>query len=427
MHLPYTTTYTYNYTYIHIAHNIAMATVKRRPIKSSSNGGSKRGTRSGDRGAGSSSISGNSLWKKRFILLLVVAVVVGISAVALYYNKNKVISPKKERQFTPGEDAAAAKTPTRPLPPGVERPPKAGKGLRMWDPIAVNHTRELALDNSGKVYTMKTLAMDPPVFEIEDFLTDLECGRILDLATERGLMKSDSTYLDASNKGKGRSDGKLNAEEADKLFRYSDQTWLPPEVDPALVALKARVASLAMLPHRVSRQSEEMQVVKYVDHGHYESHYDSESDHLGPCCIDERIAGQGYDTGVRALDLPLTKRCRLCRFLTILYYLVDTEEGGGTVFPLADATDTELNVWEHSNHETKYKQTRTCSPGLVSPPKKRKAIMWYNHNVDNGFLGKKLLRSLHGGCNVIRGQKWIANHWISERSHGPIESATGHY
>lgn len=33
--------------------------------------------------------------------------------------------------------------------------------------------------------------------------------------------------------------------------------------------------------------------------------------------------------GVRALDLPLEKRCRLCRYMTVLYYLVDTEEGGG--------------------------------------------------------------------------------------------------
>ena len=32
--------------------------------------------------------------------------------------------------------------------------------------------------------------------------------------------------------------------------------------------------------------------------------------------------------GVDALSRPLAERCSLCRFMTILYYLVDTEEGG---------------------------------------------------------------------------------------------------
>lgn len=45
-------------------------------------------------------------------------------------------------------------------------------------------------------------------------------------------------------------------------FRYSEQTWLSPEMDTALDRLKTRVARLAMLPERVSRQSEQLQVVK---------------------------------------------------------------------------------------------------------------------------------------------------------------------
>lgn len=32
--------------------------------------------------------------------------------------------------------------------------------------------------------------------------------------------------------------------------------------------------------------------------------------------------------GVRALNRPLSERCRLCRFMTVLYYLEDTKEGG---------------------------------------------------------------------------------------------------
>lgn len=42
--------------------------------------------------------------------------------------------------------------------------------------------------------------------------------------------------------------------------------------------------------------------------------------------------------------------------MTILYFLVDTEEGGGTVFPLADTTEEQYNAWANSNHYLKYKQ-----------------------------------------------------------------------
>lgn len=140
-----------------------------------------------------------------------------------------------------------------------------------------------------------------------------------------------------------------------------------------------------LLPDQVRRDSEQMQVVKYVDHGHYESHYDSEREGLGPCCIDP--VARSMQTGVNALQGDLSQRCRLCRMMTVLYYLEDTEEGGGTVFPLADTTDEELKEWENSAHADKYKQTRECGPGLVVKPKKGKAVMWYNHKIDRGYLG----------------------------------------
>lgn len=40
--------------------------------------------------------------------------------------------------------------------------------------------------------------------------------------------------------------------------------------------------------------------------------------------------------------------------------------------------------------------------------------MWYNHFLDSEdeLLGERDPYSLHGGCDVIRGTKWIANHWI---------------
>ena len=59
--------------------------------------------------------------------------------------------------------------------------------------------------------------------------------------------------------------------------------------------------------------------------------------------------------------------------------------------------------------------TNCHSANLVFPPKKGTAIMWYNNFVDpdSGLLGNLDLHSLHGGCDVIKGEKWIANSWLT--------------
>ena len=44
----------------------------------------------------------------------------------------------------------------------------------------------------------------------------------------------------------------------------------------------------------------------------------------------------------------------------------------------------------------------------------RQAVLWYNHLVDEetGWVGELDPYSYHGGCPVIKGEKWIANFWI---------------
>jgi len=52
---------------------------------------------------------------------------------------------------------------------------------------------------------------------------------------------------------------------------------------------------------------------------------------------------------------------------------------------------------------------------LVIRPRKGTAIMWYNHHIDTstGWLGAIDLMAVHGGCDVIKGEKWISNMWIT--------------
>ena len=40
-------------------------------------------------------------------------------------------------------------------------------------------------------------------------------------------------------------------------------------------------------------------------------------------------------------------------------------------------------------------------------------MLWYNHLLsDDHWLGERDDLSLHGGCDVIKGYKYIANNWI---------------
>jgi len=64
---------------------------------------------------------------------------------------------------------------------------------------------------------------------------------------------------------------------------------------------------------------------------------------------------------------------------------------------------------------------------LVLAPKKGTAIMWYNNFIDSdsSLLGDLDRYSIHGGCDVVKGEKWIANNWLTAptKYSGHIKSA----
>ena len=116
--------------------------------------------------------------------------------------------------------------------------------------------------------------------------------------------------------------------------------------------------------------SEPYQVVNYGIGGQYDVHPDAVGYHIYP---DE--------------SQPISDKSKLWhssvgdRQSTFMIYLSTVEAGGGTAFPLL---------------------------GMKSNPKTGDALFWNNLLSD----GKTDYMSVHGGCPIVIGSKWVTNKWI---------------
>lgn len=177
-------------------------------------------------------------------------------------------------------------------------------------------------------------------YEIPGFLTAAECDAIMAYASSR-LTKS----------------AVLNDAGTESMYhdqRVSFQTWIPIE-QPVVQKLAAKAHDLTGRPYS---HFEHVQVVKYPAGGRYDPHYDS--------C--DRIAKS-------------TCQERNPRLWTVLVYLNDDFQGGGTRFP-------KLNK--------------------VVKPEKGKALV-FRVSDSEGLLYED---GLHGGDPVESGEKWIATQWV---------------
>jgi len=57
---------------------------------------------------------------------------------------------------------------------------------------------------------------------------------------------------------------------------------------------------------------------------------------------------------------------------------------------------------------------RNHNKGLIIPPEKGRAVIWLNHRIDKeGVVSGHLDQaSMHCGCDVLKGEKFVANQWI---------------
>ncbi|XP_067888900.1 prolyl 4-hydroxylase subunit alpha-3 [Heterodontus francisci] len=145
-------------------------------------------------------------------------------------------------------------------------------------------------------------------------------------------------------------------------YRISKSAWLKDTVDPVISKLEQRIAQITGLNVQ-QPYAEYLQVVNYGIGGHYEPHFDHAT----------------------SPSSPLYKLKSGNRVATFMLYLSAVEAGGSTAFIYAN---------------------------FSVPVVKNAALFWWNLHKN----GQGNADTLHAGCPVLVGDKWVANKWI--REHG---------
>lgn len=204
----------------------------------------------------------------------------------------------------------------------------------------------------------KQISWKPRAFVYEGFLTDEECDHLIFLA------KSELKRSEVADNLSGES------ELSD--VRTSSGMFIRKDMDHIVSGIEERIAAWTLLP---KENGEDIQVLRYEHGQKYDPHYDFFTDQVN-------IARGGH------------------RIATVLMYLSDVEKGGETVFPEAEESPRHLN--------SKDDAAECARHGIAVKPQKGTALLFFslypNATPDHS--------SLHGGCPVIKGEKWSATKWI---------------
>ncbi|GAX86213.1 hypothetical protein CEUSTIGMA_g13626.t1 [Chlamydomonas eustigma] len=162
--------------------------------------------------------------------------------------------------------------------------------------------------------------------------------------------------------------------------RTSKGTFLSEQTDGdgVLAWVEERIAAVTLLPRE---NGEAFNVLKYENMQHYDSHMDS---------FDPKTFG------------PQPSQ----RIATVLVYLSDVAEGGETVFKKEglDGGNRVITDW------------RNCDDGSYKyKPRLGDAVLFWGVYPD----GEIDPRSLHGGCPVKNGTKWVMTKWLRSKGGRP--------
>ena len=229
-----------------------------------------------------------------------------------------------------------------------------------------NHKHGVHGNDETTTIDFQVLSWEPHAVLYRNFASLEECDHVKKLAESR-LAPS------------GLALRKGETESGTKDIRTSSGTFLSSSQDRqgVLSRIERRMADVTHIPQS---HGEAFNVLRYQHGQKYDSHYDT---------FDPASYG------------PQTSQ----RVASFLLYLTDVEEGGETHFPLEGPKG--LSRLRNIDY-------KSCDHGLHVKPRAGDALLFYNIH-PNATFDK---HSLHGGCPVVRGEKWVATKWIRDKSLG---------
>lgn len=207
--------------------------------------------------------------------------------------------------------------------------------------IAESPTKVFAFDREVNVVMSMRL---PRVVVFDNLLSAEEC---IDLIEESRSRLQTSTVVSDEPGKHVQHPGRISQ---GMFFRFNES--------PLVTRLENRIAALLNWPIDFA---EPFNVLRYVESGKYDPHYDY-------FAVDKE--GTSYEIGDRGN-----------RVATLITYLRAPIKGGGTIFP---------------------------DVGLEVAPKMGSAVFFSYDRPDPET------KTLHGGLPVIEGEKWIATKWLRQ-------------
>nr|CAD28518.2 hypothetical protein [Homo sapiens] len=331
--------------------------------------------------------------------------------------------------------------------PGPE--PTLGPLTRLEGIKVVGHERKVQLV-TDRDHFIRTLSLKPLLFEIPGFLTDEECRLIIHLAQMKGLQRSQIlpteeyeeamstmqvSQLDLFRLLDQNRDGHLQLREVLAQTRLGNGWWMTPEsIQEMYAAIKADpdgdggVLSLQEFSNMDLRdfhkymRSHKAESSELVRNSHHTWLYQGEGAHHIMRAIRQRRVLRL--TRLSPEIVELSEPLQVVRYGEGGHYHAHVDSG--PVYPETICSHTKLVANESVPFETSCRSLiqddvdlrdtrRHCDKGnLRVKPQQGTAVFWYNYLPDGqGWVGDVDDYSLHGGCLVTRGTKWIANNWIN--------------
>lgn len=202
----------------------------------------------------------------------------------------------------------------------------------------------------------EVVSWSPRIVVFHNFLSSEECNYLRAMAKPRLEV---STVVDART-GKGI---KSKVRTSSGMFLSAEERKYP-----MIQAIEKRISVYAQVP---VENGERIQVLRYEENQYYRPHHDYFSD-----TFNLKYGGQ--------------------RVATMLMYLSDNVEGGETYFPKAGYGECSCGG--------------KMAKGLSVKPLKGDAVLFWSMGLD----GQSDPNSLHGGCEVLSGEKWSATKWMRQ-------------